>query len=48
MAEVEKIWIIYDYSKNGDLKYDKWLLYLKDVTVPSLTLTDKEVMGIFK
>ena len=48
MAEVEKIWIIYDHNKNGGLKYDKWLLYIKDATVPSLTLMDKEAMGIFK
>ena len=40
MAEVEKIWIIYDLDKNGNLEFDELLLYLKDVAIPYLTLTE--------
>ena len=41
LAEVEKIWIIYDSDKNGNLEYAELLQYLKDVAVPSLTMSEE-------
>ena len=43
MAEVEKIWILYDLDDNGELDYEEMADYLKDMTYPYLNLTDDEI-----
>ena len=40
LAEVEKIWILYDLDKNGTLDFEEIELYLKEMAYPNLKLTD--------
>ena len=40
LAEVEKIWILYDLDENGTLEYGEIELYLKEMAYPHLDLTD--------
>ena len=39
LAEVEKIWILYDLDDNGSLDYEEIELYLKEMAYPHLDLT---------
>ena len=39
LAEVEKIWILYDLDENGTLDYDEIELYLKEMAYPNLDLS---------
>ena len=41
LAEVEKIWILYDLDANGSLDYDEIELYFKEMAYPHLDLTDE-------
>ena len=38
LAEVEKIWIIYDVDRNGTLELDEIKEYLKCMAFPALTM----------
>ena len=40
LAEVEKIWILYDLDDNGTLDYEEIELYLKEMAYPHLSLTN--------
>ena len=41
LAEVEKIWILYDLDFNDSLDYEEVKLYLKEMAYPHLTLSDE-------
>ena len=47
MAEVEKIWIVYDLDENGVLDYEEISLYLKKTAYPNLNLTDDHLKAMF-
>mmetsp|Transcript_7860 Transcript_7860/g.12167 ORF Transcript_7860/g.12167 Transcript_7860/m.12167 type:complete len:87 (-) Transcript_7860:151-411(-) len=47
LAEVEKIWIMYDLDYNGTLELDEIQKYLREMAFPHLTLTDDQVMKLF-
>ena len=47
LAEVEKIWILYDADNNGKLDFEEVESYLKEMAFPHLKLTDREVREIF-
>ena len=40
LAEVEKIWIMYDLDDNKELDYEEIKLYLNEVAYPHLDLTE--------
>ena len=46
-AEVEKIWILYDVDKNGNLDYDELIQYFNDVAVPCLSLNQSQMYELF-
>ena len=41
MAEVEKIWIVYDVDNNGTLDCEEVNKYLRDKAYPNLKLSEK-------
>ena len=41
MAEVEKIWIMYDLDNNGTLEFDEIQQYLQQMAFPHLTLSNE-------
>ena len=41
LAEVEKIWIIYDQDNNGSLDKEEVLDYLNERAYPHLTLSEE-------
>ena len=45
---MEKIWIIYDTDKSGELSYDELKKYLKDVAIPSFKMTDAKTKEVFE
>ena len=47
MAEVEKIWILYDLDDNKELDYEEIKMYLREMAYPHLELTEKELNEIF-
>ena len=47
LAEVEKIWIMYDLDYNGTLEFDEIQKYLREMAFPHLTLTDDQVQKLF-
>ena len=46
LAEVEKIWILYDLDANGTLSFDELKIYLQEMSEG--TLTDNDLLGKFK
>ena len=47
LAEVEKIWILYDLNNESEMDLDQTRAYLKDVAYPYLTLSDGKLNEIF-
>tara|TARA_B110000305_G_C19020005_1_gene438882 strand:+ start:93 stop:308 length:216 start_codon:yes stop_codon:yes gene_type:complete len=47
LAEVEKIWILYELENDGYLNLPKTTAYLKDVAYPYLTLSDTKLDELF-
>ena len=47
LAEVEKIWILYDLDENGTLDYEEIELYLKEMAYPNLNLTTEHITELF-
>lgn len=47
LAEVEKIWILYDLDKNGKLDIKEIKDYINTMAVPSLVLSDSELTSVF-
>ena len=47
IAEVEKIWILYDLDENGELDYEEISHYLKEVAYPHLKMTQDHIRSIF-
>ena len=47
LAEVEKIWILYDLDQNGTLDFDEICNYLKEMAYPDLSLSDKDLKRLF-
>ena len=47
LAEVEKIWILYDLDENGTFEYGEIELYLKEMAYPHLDLSDDQLHEIF-
>ena len=43
LAEVEKIWILYDLDDNGELDFDETKAYLKEMAYPYLSLPDSKL-----
>ena len=48
LAEVEKIWIIYDLNSDNCLNFPEVKLYLEDMVADGLKLGDEEINRIFK
>ena len=48
IAEVEKIWILYDLDYNGELDFDETKAYLKEMAFPTLQLSDDTLDAIFR
>ena len=40
VAEVEKIWILYDLDNNGELDFIETKAYLKEMAYPYLSIPD--------
>ena len=47
LAEVEKIWIIYDLDQSGTLEFKEICKYLKETAYPYLTLSDQTLKELF-
>ena len=47
LAEVEKIWIIYDLDGNETLDFDEIKSYLEERAFPHLTLSDADLVEIW-
>ena len=47
LAEVEKIWILYDLDENGTLDYEEIELYLKEMAYPNLDLSTDQLEELF-
>ena len=47
LAEIEKIWILYDLDGNESLDYEEIVKYLKTRAYPQLTLSDKQLETMF-
>ena len=47
LAEVEKIWIIYDLNKDNSLNMPEVKIYLEDMVYDGLKLGDEELNRIF-
>jgi Ca2+-binding EF-hand superfamily protein len=47
MAEVEKIWIVYDVDKNGTLDSNEVNKYLRAKAYPNLKLSEKQIGKLF-
>ena len=47
MAEVEKIWILYDVDCNGALMMNELVEYLNETVIPYMTMSEKEVNKLF-
>ncbi len=47
LAEVEKIWILYDADQNGDLDSSEFKSYLYDNAFPKLSLDESELESMF-
>lgn len=47
LAEVEKMWILYDLDGSGTIEHDECASYLREMSSPTLELSDKEIMDIF-
>ena len=47
MAEVEKIWIMYDLDDNGSLDFDETKAYLKEMAYPNLSISAQKLEKIF-
>ena len=48
VAEVEKIWILYDLDNNGELDFIETKAYLKEMAYPYLSITDDRLDEIFR
>ena len=48
LAEVEKIWILYDLDNNGELDFKETKAYLKEMAYPYLSITDDRLDAIFR
>ena len=47
MAEVERIWLLYDIDENGTLDYDEIKMYLDEEGTKYLSLNDKQKKRLF-
>ena len=47
LAEVEKVWILYDLDNSGELEFDEIEKYLKEMAFPHLTHSDDDLHKIF-
>ena len=47
MAEVERIWLLYDIDENGTLDYDEIKMYLDEEGTQYLSLNDKQKKRLF-
>ena len=47
LAEVEKIWILYDADDNGCLITTELQEYLNEVAFPQITISDDEINELF-
>ena len=43
LAEIEKIWILYDLDGNESLDFEEIVKYLKNRAYPHLTLSDEQL-----
>ena len=48
IAEIEKIWILYDGDQNGDLDLSEFKRYLYDNAFPKLSLSEEELESMFE
>ena len=48
VAEVEKIWILYDLDNNGELDFTETKAYLKEMAYPYFSITDEKLDEIFR
>ena len=48
MAEVEKVWILYDLDYNDSLDFEEVTLYLTEMAYPHLTITDEQLKLLFE
>ena len=46
LAEVEKIWILYDLDSNGSLSFDEIKVYLQEMS-HSKALTEQDLKSLF-
>ena len=47
LAEVEKIWIIFDIDDSGELEIDEVKEYLKKMAFPHLNIHEEDVQSLF-
>ena len=47
LAEVEKIWILYDIDSSGKIEKSECSLYLKQMAEPRMELKDEQIDEIF-
>ena len=47
LAEVEKIWILYDIDNSERLDFNEVSLYLKEMAFSNVHLTDEQLRAIF-
>ena len=48
VAEVEKIWILYDLDNNGELDFAETKAYLKEMAYPYLSIPDDKLDDLFR
>ena len=48
LAEVEKIWILYDLDNNGELDFAETKAYLKEMAYPYLSIPDDKLDDLFR
>ena len=48
LAEVEKVWILYDLDYNDSLDFEEVTLYLTEMAYPHLTITDEQLKLLFE